>query len=193
MLLDITSYKHYVAKKQFWKVFGGKFRIYDPNGNMVLFADMKAFRLREDITVYTGEDKMTEVMKIQARQIIDLWAAYDVHSSDGRKIGAFRRKGLQSLLKDEWIIMDELDNEIGFIKEDRWLFAILRRFVTDLIPQNFLGTYRGMPVFEFKQNFNPFTLRLSLDFSPDTQDILDRRLGMAAAILLCAIESKQQS
>lgn len=44
----------------------------------------------------------------------------------------------------------------------------------------------------FKQNFNPFVTKLSLDFSTDTERRLDRRLGLAAAVLLCAIEGKEK-
>lgn len=41
------------------------------------------------------------------------------------------------------------------------------------------------------QNFNPFTLRYELDFSADVMGKLDRRLGIAMAVLLCAIEGRQ--
>jgi hypothetical protein len=33
---------------------------------------------------------------------------------------------------------------------------------------------------------------MTLDFSPDPQRRLDRRLGIAAGVLLCAIEGKQE-
>jgi len=62
----------------------------------------------------------------------------------------------------------------------------------NLIPQTFFGSINGMPVCSFKQNFNPFVVKINLDFSPDTNGLLDRRLGLAAAILLCAVEGKQQ-
>ena len=96
------------------------------------------------------------------------------------------------MVQDEWIILDALDNEIGTIKEDSLILALLRRFVTNLIPQNFTGMVRGADVFRFSQHFNPFWLKLDLDFSVDTQGLLDRRLGIAAAVLLCAIEGRQQ-
>jgi hypothetical protein len=46
-------------------------------------------------------------------------------------------------------------------------------------------------VLTFQQNFNPFLAKIDLDFSSDVNGLLDRRLGIAAAILLCAIEGKQ--
>jgi hypothetical protein len=49
----------------------------------------------------------------------------------------------------------------------------------------------GKQVCLFKQNFNPFIMKISLDYSMDTNRLLDRRLGIAGAILLCAIEGRQ--
>jgi hypothetical protein len=43
----------------------------------------------------------------------------------------------------------------------------------------------------FTRNFNPFVSKVNLDYSMDTQGLLDRRLGIAAAVLLLAIEGKQ--
>jgi hypothetical protein len=48
-----------------------------------------------------------------------------------------------------------------------------------------------VPVLCFRQRFNPFIAKIDLDFSMDTQGRLDRRLGIAAAVLLCAIEGRQ--
>lgn len=191
------EYSNYQIRKQFFKAFGGAFRIYDPMENLVFFADMKAFKLKEDIRLYTGEDKSEELLIIKARNVIDFSATYDIFDSKEQiKIGAMRRKGLKSLLKDEWIILDSLDQEIGYIKEDNMLMAVLRRvmseFLPNLIPQSFVGHVREFPVLEFKQNFNPFTLRLNLDFSQDQNRLLDRRIGIAAALLLCAIDGRQK-
>ncbi|MCE9608892.1 MAG: hypothetical protein K8R23_01560 [Chthoniobacter sp.] len=109
----------------------------------------------------------------------------------GVKIGALKRKGLKSILKDEWVFMDAADREIGLIKEDSLFLALVRRFLTNLIPQTYEGNIGGVRVCQFKQNFNPFVMKVTLDFSPDLNAVLDRRLGLAAAVLLCAIEGKQ--
>lgn len=178
-----------LVKKQMLKLVGGAFRVFTPEGSLILYAKMKAFTLREDIRLYTGEDMRTEVLTIKARQIIDVSAAYDVvDATTGEKVGVLRRKGLKSIIRDEWAILNANDQQIGVIVEDS--LAILRRFI-NLIPQKFHAEVSGVPVCTYRQNFNPFTLRLSVDFSADTGRLFDRRLGIAAAILLCAIEGKQ--
>lgn len=182
----------YLLRKQVLKLFGGSFRIYDPMGNLAFFASMKAFKLKEDITVHPDESKSAELFRIKARSIIDWSSAYDViDSATEEKIGALKRRGMKSMLKDEWVIMDVVDNEIGLIEEDSWLLALLRRFATNLIPQSYHGTVGGTEVFTFKHHFNPFVVKINLDFTADIAKKLDRRMGIAAAILLAAIEGKQ--
>jgi uncharacterized protein YxjI len=185
------SFNQYLLKRQVFALTG-KFRFFDPSGNLVLFSEQKMFRLREDIRVYSDESKTQEVLMIKARQIVDFSAAYDVvDSSTGQKVGALRRKGLASILRDEWELLDVGDNVIGKLFEDSMGLALVRRFLSGLVPQNYditLGTNR---VADLKQNFNPFSYQLNIDFSMDVNKLLDRRLGLAAGILLAAVEGRQ--
>jgi hypothetical protein len=48
-------------------------------------------------------------------------------------------------------------------------------------------------VADLKQRFNLFRYELDLDFSMDAGRLLDRRVGIAAGILLAAVEGKQDS
>lgn len=191
-ITDAFQFTKYLVRRKVLKLVGGAFHVFGPSGEVVLYSQMKAFKLREDIRLYTGEDMQTEVLTINAREILDISATYDVKdSATGEKIGALKRKGLKSLLKDEWIFMDANDNEVGTIKEDNMVLALIRRFVINLIPQQYSGEINGRPVCTLKQNFNPFVTKIEIDFSADASGLLDRRLGLAAAILLCAVEGKQ--
>lgn len=193
MIADPFAGSRYLIRKQFFKLFGGAFRIYDESGSLALFADMKAFKLREDIRLYPDENKLQEVLLISARNIIDFSASYDVFDPvHQEKVGMLRRRGFKSMIKDEWVIFDAAEREVGTIKEDNIILALLRRFATNLIPQRFHGYIGDDQVFQFQQHFNPIVAKINLDFSSDTNSLLDRRLGLAAAVLLCAIEGRQQ-
>lgn len=191
-LLNVFQHDHYMVRRKIFKLFGAAFHIYDSNGEIAFYSNQKAFKLKEDIRVYTNEDMITEVLTIKARNILDFSSAYDVFDPiKNEKVGALKRKGMKSIFKDEWIIMDTKDNEIGLIQEDNFALALIRRFLTNWIPQKFKGSVSGEQVCIFKQNFNPFVLKINLDYSMDGKNLLDRRLGIASAILLCAIEGKQ--
>jgi uncharacterized protein YxjI len=187
----VFQHNQYLLKRQVFALTG-KFRFYDPLGNLVLFSQQKMFRLREDIRVYTDEDKTQEVLMIKARQIIDFSAAFDVvDSATGQKVGALRRKGFKSLLRDEWEVLDAGDNVVGMLFEDSMGMALLRRFLASFIPQNYDITMGAERVADLRQRFNPFAYQLDMDFSMDASRKLDRRIGIAAGILLAAIEGRQ--
>ena len=194
--LDRFAHPTYLVRRKVLKLVGGAFHIFDPAGNVVLYSKMKAFKLKEDIRLYTDEDMQTEVLTIQARQILDISAAYDVMDPvSGDTVGSLRRKGMKStFLRDEWTICGPDEAQIGSIKEDSTLKALARRFVDFvalLLPQQYHVEVGGQTVCQFSQNFNPFVYKLNVDFTSDPDMKLDRRLGLAAAVLMAAIEGKQ--
>ena len=188
------QYDQYLLKKQAIALTG-KIRFYNPSGEVVLFSEQKMFKLREDIRVFSDEQKSQEILAIKARQIIDFSAAYDVvDSTTGEKVGALRRKGLKSILRDEWEVLDPSDNAIGLCFEDNMGLAMLRRLLLgNLLPQNYDITAGEARVADLKQRFNLFRYEMDVDFSMDTGRQLDRRLGVAAAALLAIVEGKQDS
>ncbi|AZK48466.1 hypothetical protein [Paenibacillus lentus] len=187
------GYDQYLVRKKVLSVLGAKFHIYNANNEeLIMFSQMKAFKLKEDIRLYSDESMSEELLTIKARSVIDFSATYDVHDArTGEHVGSLRRKGMKSILKDEWVIQNAAEAEIGRIKEDNRLFALLRRFLTNLIPQTYSVEMNGSTISTFKQNFNPFVTKINVDFSSDPSHTLDRRLGLAASVLLCAIDGQQ--
>ncbi len=189
----IFEFPNYLLKRQAIALTG-KFRFYDPAGRLVMFSEQKMFRLREDIRVYSDERKSQEVLSIKTRQILDFSAAFDVVDTEmNQKVGVLRRKGLRSLLRDEWEVLDANNNLIGRLFEDSIPMALLRRFALgSWLPQNYdITTTDGTRVADLKQRFHLFRYELDIDFRMDVNHRLDRRLGIAAGILLAAIEGKQ--
>ncbi len=191
-----ASFEHseYLISTKLFTAFARKFYIYDPRGSVAFFARMKPFKLLEDIRLYTGEDMQGEALCLKCRKVFELTShTFDVYDSTANnvKVGAIQRKNITSMLRDEWLILDENDREIGTVVEDSLILAIVRRLLTNLIPQSYSGTIRGREVCTFTQNFNPFLLKIKLDFKKDYRKTLDRRLGIAAAVLLCAVEKRQ--
>lgn len=188
------QHNQYLLRRQVFALTG-RFRVYDPAGNLVLFSEQKMFRLREDVRVYSDESKTQEVLNIKARQIIDFSAAYDVMDSlTGEKVGVLRRKGWRSLLRDEWEVLDANDQVRGLLFEDTISLALLRRFLLgSLLPQNYDITFGEVRVGDLRQRFNLFRYELDIDFGMDPSRMLDRRLGIAAGILLATVEGKQSN
>lgn len=176
-------------RKQFFKLLGAGFRGFDGAGNLVVYCEQKAFKLKEDFRVYSDEAKTDEILRIAARQVIDISATYDVRDAkSGAKVGALRRKGLMStFVRDQWLILDDKDQEIGMIQEDSTLLALVRRFLVNLIPQKYVYTIGSAEVATFQQAFNPFLFKGTLNITGG----IDPRLAVAATCLLLAIEGRQ--
>lgn len=192
MALPTTTFpSQYTVRRKILTLVGAQFHVRTEDERLIAFTQLKAFKLKEDIRAYADEKKSQEILSIQARQIIDFSAAYDVQDSrTGEKVGALRRKGMKSILRDEWMVLDRGDQEIALIQEESMFVALLRRFI-NLIPQSFHVKVGDRIVGRIHQNFNPFVLKLSVDFGEDRGRQIDPRLGLAAAILLAAIEGRQ--
>jgi hypothetical protein len=190
---DRWSLSKYYAQKKILKLAGGEIKIFDEGRSRLLFfVQQKAFKLKEDITVFADESKSTELLKIKARSIGDFRAAYDVTDpSSGEKLGALRRLGMTSLVIDTWEMLDASDKVIGRVVEDSWIKAMIRRYAINLLPQSF-NIYLGESIVGvLKQTFNPLAPQYQVDFSMDAGNKLDRRIGIAAVILLQIIEAGQ--
>lgn len=189
---DPFSHDHYVLKRHLLKLMGARFSIYGPGEQLVLVADQKAFKLKEDIRLYADEGLTRPALGIFARNIIDFSAAYDiVNLVDNTKLGAMRREGMAStFVRDTWQVFDPWDRPIGDLHEDNPLMGLVRRFITNLVPQNYDLMVGGQKVVDLKQNFNPFNYHLNIDFLAPAAHF-DRRMGLAAAVLIAAIEGRQ--
>lgn len=184
---DLPRYR---LRRKLLKIFGASFHVYDGE-RIVAYCKQKAFKLREDIRLFTDESLTTELLWIRARQVIDFAASYDVvDAASQQKVGALRRRGLKSILRDSWEVLDENDRPIGKIEEDSAGMALLRRFLSNLIPQKFHLNGPGGGTAVMRQRFNPIIYSLEVDV-PE-QFGIDRRLVFGAAVLIAAIEGRQE-
>ncbi len=180
----------YVARKAFFSFLGNTFRIFSTSGQLAFFVKQKAFKLKEEIVIFADEAQTQPMLRINARSIIDISATYDItDAATGAVIGAMKRKGLKSLIRDEWAILSN-EQEVGKVIEDSGALAFLRRLFP-IIPQKFKVSLGNTEVGFIKQRFNIFQLAYDVDFSLDASGQFDPRLGVAAVVLLLAIEGRQ--
>ena len=190
---DGFEHKTYLIRRKVFMILGAKFHVYDPDDNVVLFSKQKAFKLKEDIRVYTDDTMSEERLMIRARNIIDFSAAYDVvDSQTQQKIGALRRRGMRSFIRDSWEILDANDRVIAPLQEDSAALAIVRRLLVSIIPQTFNVEVDGTLIARFRQRFNPFIFKMDVELAHDSDGVLDPLLAVAAGILLVAIEGRQR-
>lgn len=184
----------YTIRRKVFKVFGAGFHIYAADGQLAGYCKQKAFKLKEDLRVFTDESQSDELFRISARSIIDFSSTYDVTLPSGESLGSLRRKGLASLMRDTWLVFDANGNEIATLKEDSVTKAIVRRVLgqySSLMPQSFsLKTTDDRNIATYRTHFNPFVYRLGITIHTE-HDELDDLVVLAAGCLLAAIEGRQ--
>lgn len=193
MPVSLDQYDYYIRRKVL-KIFGGSFHVYDSRDNLVFFSSQKAFKLKEDIRVFSDESMSEECIVIKARSIIDFGASYDVvDSASGEKVGAFRRKGFKSMVKDAWEMLDTSDQPVARLEEKSGCLALFARLIAPgLFPQTYHLEVGGQLAATYSQRFNPFVFKMNVHLEQGSGDILDPRMALAAGILLVVIEGRQK-
>jgi uncharacterized protein YxjI len=169
-------------------------------GDPVCFVEQKRMKLKEDLRAFTDESKAAEVFRIKAQQVWDPRAKYDITDATGQKIGQLRKTFGKSLLRSTWEIYDAGDNQVASARERNLLVALFRRIVgfvpyigdfADFLPipyhfDYFIGDQRigGL------ERILGVRDRYRLDITGDTGRAIDRRVVLALAIGLDALQAR---
>jgi len=170
-------------------------------GEPFCFVRQRPFKFKEDIGFYTDETRSVELMRIKARQRFDPRARYDVTSADGTKIGEIQKAFGASLLRSTFRLYDAVGNEIATASEQNLLVALLRRLVAFVpylenvanwlpIPYHFVFMRDGIEVGSHRRQLFKFHDTYTLDLSGDPQRMLDRRLILAIAVGMDALQAR---
>ena len=100
-------------------------RVVDATGQLVSYVKQRAFRLKEDVTIFADEAQSRPLYHIKADRIIDIGATYSIVAADGQPLGAVRQRGMRTLWSATYDILDELRNPVGVVHEQNaWVKVI---------------------------------------------------------------------
>jgi uncharacterized protein YxjI len=167
-------------------------------GEQVCFVEQKRMKLKEDLRAFTDDSKTTEVFRIKALQVWDPRARYDVTDANGQEIGQLAKAFGKSLLRSTWRLYDAAGNEIAWARERSVFVALLRRLIglipfelVDLLPipyhfDYFVGDERigGL------ERILGVRDRYRLDVSGDAERTIDRRVALALAVGMDALQAR---
>jgi uncharacterized protein YxjI len=173
----------------------------EDDGEQFCFVEQKRFKFKEDIGFFADESKATELMRIKARQRFDPKARYDVTAPDGTKIGEIQKVFGASLLRSTYTLFDATGNEVCTVRERSMPKAIFRRAL-GFVP--YIGNYADwLPIaydFDFvagEEVLGTHSRRrwkwrdiYDMDFTADSGHRIDRRLALATAVGLDALQAR---
>jgi uncharacterized protein YxjI len=165
-------------------------------GEPVAFVRQKKLAIREDIRFFADDREQEELFRINARQIFEVGGRYDVTTPAGERIGILEKVFGISLVRSTWKVLDPHEQQIALAQEKSVPVAILRRLIDfvpygELVPLVFQFTIQmdGREIGELRR---PIGLRdrytLTLGGDPDRR--LDRRVAIALAVALDALQSR---
>lgn len=185
--VSLTTQTHYVIKRRFWSFLERVFRVFTGDGQLIMFIKHPVLKLREEFMVYADEAQTKPLLKIKSRQAIAINYSYDVTDVNTNQVlGAVQKKGLRSLVRDRFIVLDANGAEIGYAEEQG--ASLLRRFFPFLTSKHaiFVGDQQ---VAYIAQRFRFFTKEFAVDLQPSN---LDPRFVLAVALLALMAEARRE-
>jgi uncharacterized protein YxjI len=170
-------------------------------GQLVAFVEQKRFQFKEDIRFYTDDTKRVEFLRIKARQRFDPAARYDITGPGGEKIGEIQKVFGKSLLRSTYRLFDADGVETAEARERSLTVAIVRRLIGFVpyignwadwlpIPYHFVFARGDKVLVHHTRQAWKLTDHYTIDCTPDTERSLDRRLVLAAAVGMDALQAR---
>jgi uncharacterized protein YxjI len=170
-------------------------------GQPVCFVEQKRFKFKEDIRFFTDETKQVELMRLKARQRFDPAARYDITDAHGAKIGELQKVFGASLLRSTYRLYDASGAETAKATEKSLVVALFRRLV-GFVP--YVGNFADwLPIpyhFVFQRGDRVLATNsrrawkirdtYTIDLSGDPERTLDRRLVLATAVGMDALQAR---
>lgn len=92
--------------------------VQEAGGGEVCYVKQKLFRFKEKVEVFTNSTRSTLLSTIQADRMIDFNANYTFTMADGTRLGSVRRRGLRSIWRAHYEILDDAGNIAFEMKEE---------------------------------------------------------------------------
>lgn len=201
MTIDVNAHDRFVLRQRIKLVINQyEFATADDEPPFC-FVEQKRFKFKEDIRFFADETKSAELWRILARQRFDPRATYDISAADGTPIGQIQKVFGQSLLRSTFQLFDPAGNEVCIVRERSLPVALFRRAV-GFIP--WVGDFADwLPIaydFEFIRGDEVIGANrrrrwkwrdvYDIDLTADTARVLDRRLVLAAAVGMDALQAR---
>ena len=117
----------------------------DANGRVIAYVRQKLFKLVDHIEVFSDESRNKKLYDIKANKWIDFSATYTFYDENNNKSGSVGRKGMRSLWKASYSIMNKNDNPIFEITEENAWVKVLDGLVEGIPGLNLLTGYLFNP------------------------------------------------
>ncbi len=190
----VFSQPKYLLKRQGLAIMG-KYCLYGlQNDTPLLLIEEKSQWIPPEVAthVYLDEQKKQEILTLRQSDG-KLFHTEVIDAETKQKIGGLGMAAdtVSEIVKDAWHITDTDDQPIGKVFEKSVGQSLVRQMLGSDVPQQMNITVGDTLVAELRQKVKMMGYELSIDFSMDAAHLLDRRLGIAAAIYIALHQAKE--
>jgi hypothetical protein len=160
--------------------WGRVFRVFAPDGSLAAFVRQPWFRLRTELVVFGDEEELDPILVIKNRRFAVLNMEHDLFDAkSSARLGVVRDRGLRSIFRDAWDILDADERVAGeMIEEGPAFWRRLFRF----IPGRHRIDLGGRTVARVHQVFHFFRREFVLDLL-QVDDPIEPRFAIACGLI----------
>jgi uncharacterized protein YxjI len=140
---------------------------------------------KRHVHFYRDDSKQELLLEVlQDQKLAFITHTYTVNEPGGRTLARLRKNLLTDIFRKKWNVASPEGRPLWDAMEDSVLMALVRRFLTRLVPLCFIFCLPGGEVVgEFNRKFTILD-RYVLDLSRDSARALDRRVAVAMGVML---------
>lgn len=159
----------------------------DDAGKTLAFVRNLSCQYNQEIRVFTDPTLSFELLSIKAASRSADADQFTVTDCLTRELaGAIRHRHPARELRLAWSLHSPAAEEISAIQEDSGFLAVLRRYLTELIPQSYTFYVGSCAVGAATPGNMLWAHTMEIDLTGDRAKLIDRRLLVAAIVLIMA-------
>lgn len=178
-----------------------KLSVIDATGNLSFYVKQKMFKLKESVTVFADVEQKLPLYELKADRVIDFSASYHFQDTRGTHIGTVRRKGMKSLWRARYDIVNGNSSRALTIQEaNPWIkvcdalfgeIPIVGMFSGYLFhPEYLVAREDGTPVMRLKKEPAFFQGKFSIEKLADLSEEEETRI-LLSLIMMVLLEKQR--
>ncbi len=145
----------------------------EPSQNLVFYVKQKAFKLKDDVTIFSDEAQTRPLFHIKADRMLDFSANFHFTAANGQPVGSIKRQGMRSLWKARYDISDASGAlQMHIAEENPWI-KVLEAVLVEVPIVGFAINYMLNPSYTISDSSGQILMRLTKERS-----MTDRRFSI---------------
>jgi hypothetical protein len=165
---------------------------YDQDGKTLAFVRNLSFHWNKELRVFSDPTLSFELLTITPAKKDPGQKIFSVYDPVNRElVGKVNVPNASGLQRQEWNLFDRREHHIGHLQEDSAMLAAMRRYLSAALPQTYTFYGEDCIVGIASLMNGIFSPEMEIDLQADCQRRLDRRLVVAALVLVLAGRKQQ--